>query len=491
MKRAHLPSAPFPTSKTLSCLSAALLVWAAGTLGAAPLLHFDFDTPGSSQTSTGSLALTLATQEGSTPVNKTTASPAGPDGSSVLNFSGAPQNTTLGTNISSQTAFTTGLGSFTITAWVLNNTTAANERIFYLRGGTKVAIDFNMTGTPGNPAQLILAVNGATAVGSLMGGVGSPISIPNVNPVWQMVAVTYDAATGSVVFYSGELEGALKSYAPNAKLTEAAVTNSTFLSIGNINGGGRILDSYLDEVSFYNYVLTPLEMQQVFEAVPEPGSMAAVLLGGLVLAGAARRRFFSAAAAPALMLAAALPATANAEDLFTNGNLAALENGHPTGWPLGGVTDPENYEVQTLTDGPAEAPVSVRMVSHMAETSRYLSQQLPVEPGASYQWRARVSQNGGRGLMWVAAVADPTGNPVNWEARTYLSSYIGHPLYPRFVSGDKMRGSDAKGWREEMVSFTVPKNVARVRFSIGIYFSTADLRVGPMSLTKLSGPRPL
>lgn len=177
-------------------------------------------------------------------------------------------------------------------------------------------------------------------------------------------------------------------------------------------------------------------------------------------------------------------------NLLKNGALSEMTGAMPVHWPLGGVTDVENYKVSVVKDVHGE-PVAVEMYSHMAETSRYISQEVEVEPGATYEWRAKINQEGGRGLMWVKGLSDAAGNPVSWEARTYLISYDGHPLYPDFVEGRLMRGSGKGGWREEKVDFKVPENVAKVRLSIGVYFSTGTLRLGPMKLVKLSDDTPV
>lgn len=157
----------------------------------------------------------------------------------------------------------------------------------------------------------------------------------------------------------------------------------------------------------------------------------------------------------------------------------------PVAWPLSGVTDPENYRVNMQHDIMGE-PNVVQMRTDMAETSRYIAQERSVEPGGSYEWRARIYQVGGRGLMWAVGLNDADGQPVSWETRNYLSSYIGHALYPDFVSGEVMRGSGEKGWRTETLKFQVPDNVVKMRFSIGVYFAVGDLRIGSMELVRLS-----
>ncbi len=189
----------------------------------------------------------------------------------------------------------------------------------------------------------------------------------------------------------------------------------------------------------------------------------------------------------AVALAAMTPSTWSGEaagNLLLNPDLTRIDGELPAHWSLTEVTDPENYTV-TVRQNILGVPSSVQFVTTMAETSRYLTQVVKLEPGASYEWRAKVYQNGGRGFMWVKAVKDLKGEQISWQRYIFLNSYIGHPLYPDFASARQMRGAGVAGWRTETVRFDLPENLSEVRFSIGVYFSNADLNIGPMSLHKL------
>ncbi len=175
------------------------------------------------------------------------------------------------------------------------------------------------------------------------------------------------------------------------------------------------------------------------------------------------------------------------QNLLKNPDLSKIEDGMPADWILGDVADPENYIVTMQHDVLGESH-SVQFVTTMAETSRYLTQDIHLQPGASYEWRVKVYQKAGRGFVWVKAIKDTSGKPISWQKYIFLNSYFGHPLYPNFVSAEKMRGAGVAGWRSEKVAFQMPDNISEVRLSIGVYFSNSDLYIGPMELVQLSAP---
>ncbi len=180
-----------------------------------------------------------------------------------------------------------------------------------------------------------------------------------------------------------------------------------------------------------------------------------------------------------------LPASPN---LLSNPDLSVISDELPADWKLTEVTDPENYTVTVRKDN-LGVPWSVQFVTTMAETSRYLTQELALEPGGHYEWSAKVYQNGGRGFMWVKALKATDGSDVSWQQYLFLNSYAGHPLYPDFVPASQMRGAGIAGWRTEKVRFKLPENISEVRLSIGVYFSNSDLNIGPMELIQLPPPK--
>lgn len=108
-----------------------------------PVLRYEFENPGSVQSSTGSGTLDLTTYTGTrqAPVagNYVVTPPvqrAG-GGSHALDFSATSTGfTAQTTNLSSTTALTSGLGSFTIAAWVLDFEPINDARFFFLTGGS-------------------------------------------------------------------------------------------------------------------------------------------------------------------------------------------------------------------------------------------------------------------------------------------------------------------------------------------------------------------
>ncbi len=261
------------------------------------MLYYDFNTPGAAQTSAGSNTLTLTTQVGGVATNKISVMPIGPDGTTVLNLSGATQNTILSGSVSGMPEFTTGIGSFTIAFWIqgFNHSSTGNERVLQLRraSGSEIAIDLSLGRLAGTTtSQMLLAVNGSSTVGSAQGIAGTPINLTDngSDGAWHFVAVTYNASDGSVVFYKNGTGGTLVSAAPGAKLTAPKVTTSEMLYVGNALGGGRLLDANLDNLAFYNRVLTQSELTSIYHSVPEPSSLAVTGVGLIAMVVTLRKK---------------------------------------------------------------------------------------------------------------------------------------------------------------------------------------------------------
>ncbi len=260
-------------SSPLPVTCALLLVASVGPVAAAPepVLLYDFNTPGDAQHSAGSLPLTLETKVGSEPANKVGSSSGTSDAGRVLGFSGASQDTTLQASISSNPVFRESLASFTITAWVQQNASYGEiGRIFTLRGGSAPAIEFSLGGRSGEPSAPHLSVNGSPPVSSLSPGNGTKQTVPYRSDRWVFVAVTYDHADGSVVFYSAPQGETLQLWAPDRKLPAPPATDSKVLTIGNLGAphGGRLLDANIDNVAFYNSALNEDELREIFSSPP-------------------------------------------------------------------------------------------------------------------------------------------------------------------------------------------------------------------------------
>ncbi len=168
-------------------------------------------------------------------------------------------------------------------------------------------------------------------------------------------------------------------------------------------------------------------------------------------------------------------------------------NGFPAGWAFESGA-PETFEVRRLTHCAGRA-AAMEIRSLGADVSGYLVQVVPVEPRTWYRLTVSVRQNGGTGLLWIDA-QDSTRKPVPLEAREYLVSFVGHPLVPRFVPKEWMRGSDSDDWREQSLEFFTRSSdanaspIAFVKINMGCYFSISHLWIGQASLTKIDRPAP-
>lgn len=249
-----------------------------------PVLRYEFEIPGSVQSSTGSGTLDLTTYTGTrqAPVagNYVVTPPvqrAG-GGSHALDFSATSTGfTAQTTNLSSTTALTSGLGSFTIAAWVLDFEPINDARFFFLTGGSSHAIDFKVA-LSGDRARLGLSVAGSARANSAV-----DVSFAQNPDKWQFVAVSYDAATGQVSFYTGEEGGTLLSSSTtilNGGTPYVLPTNSTSLYLGNSVGWDRRMSGYLDDLQFYGSVLSESDIQNLY-SIPEPSTWGA--FGGIML----------------------------------------------------------------------------------------------------------------------------------------------------------------------------------------------------------------
>lgn len=259
---------------------------------AAPLLRYEFSQTGAVQESTGSASLSLTTHSTATvtPDYIKTTSTHGPSvgTSDVLDFTSATTGlnkpAVIGTVGNEQSFLTTDLGSFTITAWVSNlNAKTDRRRIFFLSGGTTRAIDLFLTsGTNGNIISLGVAGSATENPERLASSLQS-VYIPNNSDEWYFLAVSYDATTGAVSFYSGA-QGELLNMSSTTLLQKnggvyTMPTNSTSLSIGNSSiGASGNFDGYLSDVRFYGEVLNQQNIENL-HAIPEASTTVAFILG--------------------------------------------------------------------------------------------------------------------------------------------------------------------------------------------------------------------
>lgn len=294
-------------------LGLGLLLCNAGFSSAAtPLLRYEFNQTGSLQSSTGSRELDIVISSGpyNSPVPKDyiTEAPvprSGAGSNLALNFKGSnvdaglpDAQTPLG---SAQAALTSenaaflrdGLGSFTISGWLLdvgaeNHTDINLRRILSLRDSAGSVIDLTLNAPNG-------ASNGTLSL-DLTGSLGkltlnpAAITIPLNSSSWTFFSITYNATTGELNFYGGEEGGSLAHavvYNTNTRAAGGVVNellkDSNLLSIGNAGYyHQRRLDAYLSDFRFYGEALTPQQVDAI-HSIPEP-SVSLLIGGGVLLA---------------------------------------------------------------------------------------------------------------------------------------------------------------------------------------------------------------
>lgn len=291
-------------SSLLAALGILICTTAASLAG--PLLRYEFSQTGAVQQSSGSQQLDLTILNyNNQPADYITAAPvprAGMSTGNALNLTAAnvdgglsPTNVTkgaaqasLGTPGGSNSFLQDGLGSFTITAWVLNsastNSDAVLRRLFSLRDAANQPIIELSLNTPKDAStySLSLSLTGAIRQNDLT----STLSVPANNDTWFFVSVSYDSTTGQVKFYVGEEGGLLKSTTASNVVSgniNTLLTNGSTLSIGNVaQQHQRRYDGYLSDFSFYGSALSAQEIGEL-HAIPEP--TVSLLIGtGLLLA---------------------------------------------------------------------------------------------------------------------------------------------------------------------------------------------------------------
>lgn len=284
---------------SIAVIAAASLFCSGLSSQASPLLRYEFSQTGAVQESTGSASLSLTTHSTltETPDYIRTLPTGGPSvgTSNVLDFTSgatAPYKPAMTATISAgeeHSFLTSGLGSFTITAWVSNlNAKVDRRRIFFLTGGSTRAIDlFLASGTNGNVISLAVA-GSATESPERIATSQQSVYVPNQSAEWYFIAVSYDATTGTVSFYSGAHDDLLNLSTATLLNKSGEVytmpTNSTSLSIGNsaIGASGNF-DGYLSDVRFYGEALNQQSIENI-HAIPEASTGVAISLG-LVLLG--------------------------------------------------------------------------------------------------------------------------------------------------------------------------------------------------------------
>ncbi|XAL98041.1 PEP-CTERM sorting domain-containing protein [Phycisphaeraceae bacterium D3-23] len=255
---------------TASLLTAGLM--AVGTSASAALVaHWSFDSDFTADTGGSAFDLTA--------VNGATAGDAGGQFGNAATFERA----------NSEHAFTGGNvlaanSDFSYSAWYNFGVSdiTGGDRYFVLEtsaadtpdNGQAWTASIGLRDLAGTDSVQIFTTTPSNDVGST----GSTAS------TWQNVVVTYDASSGTINAY---LDGNL--FATDTQGTTAAVEG--LVIGGHRDGTGRNFDGQVDDVAFFDTVLTSQGIaflqNNSASLVPEPGSLALLGLGGLMIA---RRR---------------------------------------------------------------------------------------------------------------------------------------------------------------------------------------------------------
>jgi len=281
---------------TPSCfffVSVALAIAAATGSLQAQILEYRFNTAGFTQSSIGTSTQAITTKNASN-VNTDYISTSGTGvsglaGDSALDFSSATWQTTGPTGVGATLSSLSNLSSFTIAGWAKNaNTATGIGRLFY-DSNTGAGIDLLYTSVSGSDKKLSLSVNGVTAVTS---AATQYSGFASAN--WTFFAVTYDASSGGVQFYSGATTGSLTLNTATFGTNPGNVaTFSTPFYVGNSSGQNRPFDGWMDNLRIYGAtsgtggILTSGDLTSLrdydFATVPEPDTILLFVFGAMAL----------------------------------------------------------------------------------------------------------------------------------------------------------------------------------------------------------------
>ena len=268
------------------------------------ILSYDFNTPGSTQTNTGTGGsagnlLTRNAQGFATDfITAAGTGVSGQTGDRALDFTAGTANSPGPSAVGLTVTSLNGLNSFTIAGWAKNlTTTTSTGRILYNKSNSSSAatIDLAYRSNTGG-RDLVLTVGGQTVISPQQQYAGFESSS------WTFFAVTYNAfagANGEAVFYSAGTAGALTANTRSFSLNPGATGTSGQLFVGNASSAGnRPFLGWLDELSFYGAAdssgaLSSIELTSLRDAavVPEPSTLVLFLVGaGVAVMCKSRRR---------------------------------------------------------------------------------------------------------------------------------------------------------------------------------------------------------
>lgn len=303
--RAHFPGRNAPRMKpNILQTSFALGVLFHLTAANAQLLHYEFtEGVGTTSASSGSVAgsLTLRNATG-VPTSSLWGAPgSGPSSSPAdraLNLTSAGG---MGTGSTGPSAFAGSVGSvapltsFTITGWFRpGSEDLARAKFLEIRNTN---FELGVTGLSGGPAgarnrlRLTIETNGDSFPEvDVLGDFEAEWSTVDS---WAFFAISYNSQspTEKVKFYSGSISGSSSLSRTTTSAVVLLPLGSSSILIGARKFNEDPFLGFIDDFRIYGDSLSASDIEHVrLQAVPEPGSMALLGLGGLSFVWARRHR---------------------------------------------------------------------------------------------------------------------------------------------------------------------------------------------------------
>lgn len=263
-------------NRTLSFTAAALLF--AGSANAASVItYYSFDsiTGGTTiedQVGSADITTVAGTLNGDSPLGDTLGSSFTPSGTSTVPSANAP---------------TLGLGDFSITFWmnIVDDDNNPKGVLDMLAGITTGGLQLNF-GTGANLDKLALGIGTA---GGFQVALSDALAPGTHYDKWTHVALTVDRDGGAsgVQFY---VDGNSYGSASAAGFATTSLSPTQNLEVGAFNNSNPI--DQIDDLAIFSGVLTAQEVSDLADgtaSIPEPGSLALLGLGGLLVASRRRR----------------------------------------------------------------------------------------------------------------------------------------------------------------------------------------------------------
>jgi hypothetical protein len=219
-------------------------------------------------------------------LNQTGALTASGDNDPSAYFDGANDWVDMGLTTSGSPLDVAGWTGITMMAWIKPDSLSGSH-VVVSRWASSATADQYLLMTTGN--KVLVAVgngvgqSGMTSTGTLTAG------------QWSFVVGTFDVTSNAYKIYiNGSADSASGGQTGTAGIT--SVLNSSpnaAIGVQELSPGGRWFEGNIDEVAIFNRALTASEVTSLYNAaiaVPEPGTFAMLLFGGIALWAVRRKR---------------------------------------------------------------------------------------------------------------------------------------------------------------------------------------------------------